>query len=108
MKGVNNNRTLIIAVIGIVLIAAILVLGTILTADMAQKETKAAVHPMSTLYLDELAGRREQVVENNLQNKIRSILNSKKQTPALPKYGGYLIWCRWRDLNPHEIAPTST
>jgi len=35
----------------------------------ARQDTEEAVRSVSLLYLDELAGRREQVVEDNLQEK---------------------------------------
>lgn len=38
-----------------------------------KKDTDKAVRTVSLLYLDELAGRREQVVENNLDNNIQTI-----------------------------------
>ena len=59
-----------IAVIGAILIALILVLGTIWMGKSAKEGTETAVHSVSLLYLDELAGRRAQVVENNLQYNI--------------------------------------
>ena len=67
----KRNRTMIIAVAGSVLVILILTLGTIWTGQNARNDTKNAVHSVSLFYLDELAGRREQVVENNLQNKIK-------------------------------------
>ena len=39
----------------------------------AKRDTEDAVRSVSLLYLDELAGRREQVVEKNLQEKIQTI-----------------------------------
>ena len=39
----------------------------------ARRDTEEAVRSVSLLYLDELAGRREQVVEDNLQEKILTI-----------------------------------
>ncbi len=50
-----------------------MVFGTIWMGQSAKKGTETAVHSVSLLYLDELAGRREQVVENSLQNKIEVI-----------------------------------
>jgi len=67
------NKTIVIAVAGIILVAAILVLGTVQVGQAAQKDTESAVHSVSLLYLDELAGRREQVVASNLKNKIQTI-----------------------------------
>ena len=48
----------------------ILVIGTIWMGQSAKEDTESAVHTVSLLYLNELAGRREQVVESNLQNKV--------------------------------------
>ena len=61
------------AVIGSIIIALILVLGTIWMGKSAKEGTETAVHSVSLLYLDELSGRRAQVVENNLQNNIEVI-----------------------------------
>ena len=61
----------IIAAIGGLLLVLILVVGTILIGQRARDDTEKAVRSVSLLYLDELAGRREQVVEGNLQEKIR-------------------------------------
>lgn len=69
----KNSKTTRIAVIGSLIIALIMVLGTIWVIQNAQRDTEKAVRSVSVLYLDELAGRREQVVENNLQNKIRDL-----------------------------------
>ena len=62
-----------IAVIGGIIVLIILVAGTVWIAKSARDDTEKAVRTVSLLYLDELAGRREQVVENNLQNKIRDL-----------------------------------
>ena len=73
MKKKKQNSMAYIAVAGSIVIALILILGTIWMGQSAKKGTETAVHSVSLLYLDELAGRREQVVENNLQNKIEVI-----------------------------------
>ena len=73
MKSVNTKRTVIIAVIGSVIVALILVLGTIWLGSSAKKDTDEAVRLVSLLYLDELAGRREKVVEDNLNDKVETI-----------------------------------
>lgn len=67
------NKTAMIAVIGSLIVAAILVAGTIWMGARARLDTEDAVRSVSLLYLDELAGRREQVVEKNLQDKIQTI-----------------------------------
>ena len=55
------------------LIAVLLVLGTLWMGSSSKKDTDRAVRTVSLMYLDELAGRREQVVENNLQGNINTI-----------------------------------
>ena len=69
----RKNRTTLIAVIGSIALVLILVIGTILTGNSARTDTESAVHSVSLLYLDELAGRREQVVADNMQEKINVI-----------------------------------
>jgi CheY-like chemotaxis protein len=64
MEQKRNRNILTAALVGGVLIAFILVIGTIWTGRSAQADTEKAVHAVSLLYLDELAGRREQVVED--------------------------------------------
>ena len=66
----SRKRTTIISIAGGAILVLILVLGTIRSGKNAQKATEQAVRSVSLLYLDELAGRREQVVENNLRDKI--------------------------------------
>ncbi len=73
VKQAKRNRTVTIAVIGSVILAVILVLGTVWMGYNAKKDAEEAVRSVSLLYLDELAGRREQVVEKNLQKKIQTI-----------------------------------
>ena len=73
MEKRRTNQTVRIAVVGIVLIVAILVFGTVWTGRSAQKDTVEAVRSVSLLYLDELAGRREQVVKDNLNDNISII-----------------------------------
>ncbi len=73
METDKNNRTALIAVIGTILMAVILVGGTIWMGRSASRDTEQAVREVSLLYLDELAGRREQVVEKNLQDRIADV-----------------------------------
>ena len=68
-----DDRMRGIIVIGTIVIAVLLVVSTIWMGQSAKKDTENAVHSVSILYLDELAGRREKVVENNLQNRIRDL-----------------------------------
>ena len=71
----NSRRkgTTIVAVIGAVLLVLILVFGTMWMGSRARIDTETAVHSVSVLYLDELAGRREQVVADNLREKVNVI-----------------------------------
>ena len=69
----RKNHTATIAVIGSLVLAIILVAGTMWMGAHARQDTEEAVRSVSLLYLDELAGRREQVVEDNLQEKIQTI-----------------------------------
>ena len=73
MKTARNNRTTAIMVAGSLVLALVLVLGTIWMGRSAKEATESAVRSVSLLYLDELAGRREQVVESNLQDKVETI-----------------------------------
>ena len=66
----RQNSVAKIAIAGSIAIALILVISTVWMGQSARTGTETAVHSVSLLYLDELAGRRGQVVENNLQNKI--------------------------------------
>ena len=66
----RKNNIKIIAVTGFVIVALIVVLGTIWTGESANKDSQDVARRVSLLYLDELAGRREQVVADNLQGRI--------------------------------------
>ena len=69
----RKNRTTVIAVTGSIILILILVVGTIWTGHSARTDTESAARSVSLLYLDELAGRREQVVADNMQEKIKVI-----------------------------------
>ena len=73
MEQMKKNRTATIITIGSALLALILILWTIWNGRSARRDTDEAVRSVSYLYLDELAGRREQVVENNLNEKANTI-----------------------------------
>ena len=101
MKSRKQNKTLAVAVIGGILAIAILVGGTVWTGQLAQHDTEEAARTVSLLYLDELAGRREQVVEDNLKdyrNKIDvAVLTVPKDvavavTQRLTAHGISAIW----------------
>ena len=66
----KQGRTATIAIIGGIVVALILVLGTVWMGQAAKRDAESAARSVSLFYLDELAGRREQVVENNLKDKI--------------------------------------
>ncbi len=62
-----------IAVMGCLVIAVILTIGTIGLGRVANNDTQSAVRNVSLLYLSELAGRREQVVSSVLDDYIRDM-----------------------------------
>ncbi|MBP5749279.1 MAG: hypothetical protein J6X24_00655, partial [Firmicutes bacterium] len=68
-QGSINNAV----IIGALIVTVILILGTIFTGQSARRATDQAVRSVSLFYLDELAGRREQVVEDTLQANIKTI-----------------------------------
>ncbi len=59
-----------IAVVGIVIVMLIIIIGTVWMGQSARQASNDAVRTVSYLYLDELAGRREQVVADNLRSRI--------------------------------------
>ena len=59
-----------VTVFGIIVVAAILVFGSWWMGQNINRATEDAVRSVSMFYLDELVGRREQVVETNLENKL--------------------------------------
>ena len=73
MEKRRRKLTALIAAVGGVLVVLILLVGTILMGQSARNDTAEAVRSVSLLYLDELAGRREQVVEENLRDNIEVI-----------------------------------
>ena len=66
----KSSHSILIAVIGGVIVALALIISTLLMGQSAKKGTEEAVRSVSLLYLDELAGRREQVVADNLQSRV--------------------------------------
>ena len=73
MKAIINKKGLYTAVAGGVLIVAILVLGTFWSGQRARQDAENAARSVSSLYLDELTGRREQVVASALERNIRNM-----------------------------------
>lgn len=72
MKTKPSRKGIPVAMIGGGLIALILIFGTIWTGHKAKQDNENAVNSVSLFYLDELAGRREQVVSSTLK-KISAI-----------------------------------
>ena len=73
MKEKRGIRMAPAAVIGGLVLAVILVGGSFWMAARAHRDTSEAARSVSLLYLDELAGRREQVVKDNLNDNINVI-----------------------------------
>ena len=76
--GGNNQKTpksrnYQIAIIGGVLIVIMLILSNLWMGASARRSTEDAVHAVSDFYLEELAGRREQVVASNLNDSINNM-----------------------------------
>ena len=69
----RRNRSTLIALVSGIALVVILVFGTIWVGRTAKTDTESAVRSVSLLYLDELAGRREQVVAEKMQKKIQVI-----------------------------------
>ena len=70
MESEQKGGIMRLAIIGSIVVAIILVLGTYVTGRNASEDTGTAVRTVSLLYLDELAGRREQVVSKTLSEYI--------------------------------------
>ncbi len=62
-----------VSIAGGIILILILVFGTLWMGREARNETESAVRSVSLLYLDELAGRREQVVSDNIRSKFEVI-----------------------------------
>ena len=73
MKGSGGRVATRVALIGGLIVIFILIFGTLSTQRIAQTDTEQAVRSVSQLYLNELAGRREQVVASNLADNIEKI-----------------------------------
>ncbi|MBP5307660.1 MAG: hypothetical protein J6Z34_00810, partial [Clostridia bacterium] len=69
----TKKITIVFVTVCSILIAVLLIVGTVWMGSSSRKDTDRAVRTVSLLYLDELAGRREQVVWNNLQSNIQTI-----------------------------------
>jgi len=69
----KKRNALCITIIGFAVVTVILVFGTLWMGNLAGRDTENAVNSVSLLYLDELAGRREQVVSSALERNIRNM-----------------------------------
>ncbi len=70
---IHSRKTMLVAVIGSLAVILILIIGTIWLGRNAGRDTEKAVRNVSLLYLDELAGRREQVVASTLSDYISNL-----------------------------------
>ena len=70
---IRKKNTAKVAFIGTAIVLIIVIAGAILMGQAARRDTDRAIRTVSLLYLDELAGRREQVVAANLQNSVETI-----------------------------------
>ncbi|MCR5232440.1 MAG: hypothetical protein K6E53_00825 [Lachnospiraceae bacterium] len=70
MKNSGNRNIMAEAVAGSIFVVVLLIVGTLFTGRYASRDTKQAVRNVSLIYLDELAGRREQVLNSTLNDYI--------------------------------------
>ena len=66
----HQKNLMVITIVTAAIVAMVLILGTIATGRSASRDTNNAVRNVSLLYLDELAGRREQVVASRIYSYI--------------------------------------
>ena len=69
----KNGGVIQAVIIGIIIITVILVGSTIWMGRTASSDAEKAAHNVSLLYLDELAGRREQVVASAISEYINDL-----------------------------------
>ncbi len=69
----KESNILRLSIFGIIVVAVLMIAGTFWEGQKARLDTEKAVRSVSLLYLDELAGRREQVVAANLLGKISNL-----------------------------------
>ena len=73
MENTRKKSITFLLILGGIIVVAILVFGTIWSGRSASHDTEKAVRSVSLMFLDELAGRREQVVEDNLKDNIEKM-----------------------------------
>ncbi|MBR4384874.1 MAG: hypothetical protein IKP64_15125, partial [Selenomonadaceae bacterium] len=71
----DNEQTKIMKefIIGILIVVTVLIVGTFLMGSSVKNDNEEAVRTVSLLYLDELAGRREQVIASKLNDYINDM-----------------------------------
>ncbi len=72
-KGPRKGSIIQAAVIASLVVALILIIGTIWTGRSASDGASLAVRNVSLLYLDELSGRREEVVSATIADYIKDV-----------------------------------
>ena len=73
MEKQKRNTIMPVVLIGGLCVVVVFLLGTLWMGNSASHDTKTAVRNVSLLYLDELAQRREQVVETTLDDYISDL-----------------------------------
>ena len=73
MRFTSGNGMMRLAVVAALLVAILLICGTIWTGHSASRATEEAVRSVSMFYLEELAGRREQVISSSLSSHISNM-----------------------------------
>ena len=74
MKRKKGKSTVLQTVlIGGLAVVLVIIIGTIWMSRSAGRDTEQAIRSVSLFYLEELAGRREQVVSDNIQESINTI-----------------------------------
>ncbi|MBQ3924275.1 MAG: hypothetical protein II696_02015, partial [Firmicutes bacterium] len=72
----DNNKVNPLAIVIVLVVTATLLFGTIWMGMSARRATDDAVRSVSRMFMDELAGRREQVVASNLETNVNAIKNA--------------------------------
>lgn len=69
----EDNKVMKEFIIGAIVVVAVLIIGTFWMGSSISDDNEEAVRTVSLMYLDELAGRREQVVSNKLNDYINDM-----------------------------------
>lgn len=79
MEKMRRKQTVAVTAVSVIVLLMILIGGIIRMVSNAHRDAAEAARSVSLLYLDELASRREEVVEENLRSSmdvIRSALEN--------------------------------